>query len=152
VDGRILAEREKKAKTGVKGVLADYKAAMAMEAAQAVADAEQREAIIRRMVEGSKRAPDDVLVQAAQQVRDYPSIFKSGMLDRCITHQIDVRACYHAKGCAGQRRGRGRRVLCRVPEETIARLTRVIDEYGAAHMSTCTGNMLRYECVCPCVF
>ncbi len=54
----ILAERERKTKTGVKGVLADYKAAKAMEEAQAQAEAMSRAAIITRMVEGFKIQAD----------------------------------------------------------------------------------------------
>jgi len=51
----ILAERQRKASTGVKGVLADYKAAQALDAAQAQAELAQRAAIFKRMTEGAKR-------------------------------------------------------------------------------------------------
>lgn len=48
----ILAQRMRDKQTGVKGVLADYKAATAMAQAQALADAQQRAQIINRMVHG----------------------------------------------------------------------------------------------------
>lgn len=50
----ILAERERKTKTGVKGVIADYKAAVKMEQASQLAKAQFRKDILTRIAEGSR--------------------------------------------------------------------------------------------------
>mmetsp|Transcript_31216 Transcript_31216/g.52681 ORF Transcript_31216/g.52681 Transcript_31216/m.52681 type:complete len:325 (+) Transcript_31216:37-1011(+) len=50
----ILAERAGKSATGVKGVMADYKASKALERAQAQADAEYRKQVLTRIAEGCK--------------------------------------------------------------------------------------------------
>ncbi len=55
----ILAARVRKHSTGVKGVLADYQAACEMESAVRQAELLSREAVIRRIVEGSKRPIDE---------------------------------------------------------------------------------------------
>ena len=65
----ILASRLRKPGTGVKGVLADYQVACEMEAAVQEAERLKRNAIIRRIVEGSKRS-DDVL-EGIQEVTIY---------------------------------------------------------------------------------
>lgn len=51
---RILAERARKTQTGVKGVLADAKAAKALDRAEEQARRDERAAVLRRMVEGHK--------------------------------------------------------------------------------------------------
>ena len=61
----ILASRLLKPGTGVKGVLADYQAACEMEAAVQEAERLKRNAIIKRMVEGSKRA-DEILEELVE--------------------------------------------------------------------------------------
>ena len=55
----ILAERMKKGKTGVKGVLADYKAHCQMEKANRIAVAQHRQAILTRMAEGHKLSAEE---------------------------------------------------------------------------------------------
>lgn len=49
---RILADRDRKTQTGVKGVLADAKAARALDRAEEQGRREQRAAVLRRMVQG----------------------------------------------------------------------------------------------------
>jgi hypothetical protein len=61
----ILAERMRKSKTGVKGVLADYKAHCKMEKAQREAVALQRQAILTRMAEGYKMSAEESALYAA---------------------------------------------------------------------------------------
>ena len=56
---RILAERESKHNTGVKGVLADYKASLQMNNAKQIAEEENRMAILMRIAKGSTRVPDN---------------------------------------------------------------------------------------------
>ena len=56
----ILEQRERGKQTGVKGVLADYKAAQQLAAAQSEADALQRAAVLTRMVEGCKIQAEEV--------------------------------------------------------------------------------------------
>lgn len=67
----ILNERQKKSKTGVKGVLADYKAACELDKAQREATANYREAVIIRMTEGSKLSLEEslLLVQQKSQLK-----------------------------------------------------------------------------------
>ena len=60
----ILAERMRKSKTGVKGVLADYKAHCKMEKAQREAIALQRQAILTRMTEGYKMSAEESALYA----------------------------------------------------------------------------------------
>lgn len=55
----ILAERERKSKTGVKGVLADYKTAKKMEEAQRQAAEANRNAILLRIAQGAKRSLEE---------------------------------------------------------------------------------------------
>ena len=67
----ILNDRQKKSKTGVKGVLADYKAACDLDAAQRKATADYRSAVLTTMAEGHKlTAEETVLIhqQAAIKV------------------------------------------------------------------------------------
>jgi hypothetical protein len=74
---RILSEREKKHATGVKGVLADYQAAMALEQAHQAVEAANRAAIIKRMVEGSKRPAVSVfkVTIRREKIKEDTSIF-----------------------------------------------------------------------------
>jgi hypothetical protein len=65
----ILAQRDRDKKTGVKGVLADYKEAAALAEAQNIADAEQKARVIKRIVEGYKIKAEDEPVQE-QEVFD----------------------------------------------------------------------------------
>ena len=62
----ILNERQKKSKTGVKGVLADYKAACELDKAQREATAKYRAAVLTRMTEGSKLSQEES-IQLIQQ-------------------------------------------------------------------------------------
>ncbi len=58
----IIAQRERGAKTGVKGVLADYKAACALAEAEARVEAQRRAEVINRLVSGAtamEDTPDD---------------------------------------------------------------------------------------------
>lgn len=55
----IFAKRDMEHATGVKGVLADYRASCEVEAAISTANLEAREALIRRMVEGHKVQASD---------------------------------------------------------------------------------------------
>lgn len=63
----ILNERQKKSKTGVKGVLADYKAACEMDKAQRVATADYRQTVLTRMVEGSKLSQEESILLLQQK-------------------------------------------------------------------------------------
>ena len=65
----ILNERQKKAKTGVKGVLADYKAACELDKAQRKATADYREAVLTRMTEGSKLSPEESILLIQQRTQ-----------------------------------------------------------------------------------
>mmetsp|Transcript_3033 Transcript_3033/g.4633 ORF Transcript_3033/g.4633 Transcript_3033/m.4633 type:complete len:355 (+) Transcript_3033:61-1125(+) len=58
VKRKILADRESKHGTGVKGVLADYKMNMELEAAQRHSDAAERARIIDRIVKGAVRVEE----------------------------------------------------------------------------------------------
>lgn len=70
----ILAEREKKHKSGVKGVLADYKQHCQMEHAMAVQEALLRQKILTRMAEGSKRSDFET------EIDDDDDLFLAGKL------------------------------------------------------------------------
>ena len=73
----ILNERQKKSKTGVKGVLADYKAACELDKAQREATADYRQAVLTRMVEGSKLSHEEsvlLLQQKGEMVCHYLSV------------------------------------------------------------------------------
>ena len=61
----ILAERASQAQTGPKGVLADAKMSKALDKAEREAKKQQREAVLRRMVEGHKVPAGDVTAAAA---------------------------------------------------------------------------------------
>jgi hypothetical protein len=63
----ILAERMKKSKTGVKGVLADYKAAKEMERAQERVNADHRHAVLMRIAGGYKMNPSEALLLQQQE-------------------------------------------------------------------------------------
>lgn len=60
----ILAERMKKSKTGVKGVLADYKAHCKYEKAQQEAALQHRHAVMMRMAEGHKLTAEESAMYA----------------------------------------------------------------------------------------
>jgi hypothetical protein len=64
----ILAERMKKSKTGVKGVLADYKAHKAMERAAQEAKVAFQDSVFKRIAEGYKLSPEEALL--IQQQKD----------------------------------------------------------------------------------
>jgi hypothetical protein len=68
----ILANRLTRPATGVKGVLADYRASCELDAAIRSAEAANRNAILRRMVEGHKIQPS-----AAAEVL-YVGVFELG--------------------------------------------------------------------------
>ena len=55
---RILAERIGKSKTGVKGVIQDYKTHQKLMDAHRDSEIAERKAILRRIAEGSKRQAD----------------------------------------------------------------------------------------------
>jgi hypothetical protein len=63
----ILNERQKKSKTGVKGVLADYKAACALDVAQRTATAEYRKDVLTRISEGYKMTAEESILMMQQQ-------------------------------------------------------------------------------------
>lgn len=71
---RILAERARKTQTGVKGVLADAKAAKALDRAEEQARRNERAAVLRRMVEGHK-------VPAAEAQAELLSLAQAAALD-----------------------------------------------------------------------
>lgn len=58
----ILNDRQKKSKTGVKGVLADYKAACDLDAAQRKATADYRSAVLTTMAEGHKLTAEETIL------------------------------------------------------------------------------------------
>lgn len=70
----ILAERERKTKTGVKGVIADYKAAVKMEQAAKMAKDQFRRDILTRMAEGTR-------VTSSQQINNVPIIKSEDEVD-----------------------------------------------------------------------
>jgi len=70
----IIAEREKKSKTGVKGVIADYKQHCQMEHAMAIQEALLRQKILTRMAEGSKRSDFET------EMEDDDDLFVAGQL------------------------------------------------------------------------
>lgn len=62
----ILNDRQKKSKTGVKGVLADYKAACDLDAAQRKATANYRSAVLTVMAEGHKLTAEETMLKLEQ--------------------------------------------------------------------------------------
>ena len=64
----ILNDRQKKSKTGVKGVLADYKAACDLDAAQRKATADYRSAVLTTMAEGHKLTAEETILIHQQAV------------------------------------------------------------------------------------
>ena len=67
----ILAERMKQHNTGVKGVLADYRASVAMDREEQISKQAHRQAVLTRMAEGYKLRPDDV---AQEDVAVQPNV------------------------------------------------------------------------------
>jgi hypothetical protein len=61
----IIAQRLRNPSTGVKGVLADYKADQALRTAQRQAQKDYREAVLNRIANGAKAAPTSVFRQEA---------------------------------------------------------------------------------------
>mmetsp|Transcript_25700 Transcript_25700/g.24564 ORF Transcript_25700/g.24564 Transcript_25700/m.24564 type:complete len:299 (+) Transcript_25700:147-1043(+) len=68
----ILNDRQMKSKTGVKGVLADYKAAVAMDKAQREATANYRQAVITRMTEGHKLSAEESVLLMQEKSQQKP--------------------------------------------------------------------------------
>ena len=64
----ILAERMRKNKTGVKGVLADYKAAVELDKAHRQAVSDHRQAVITRMAEGYIMSPEESMLLQSQKM------------------------------------------------------------------------------------
>lgn len=60
---KILAERMGKSKTGVKGVLEDYKTHQKLMDAHRNAEVAERQAILRRIAQGGKREPESITVR-----------------------------------------------------------------------------------------
>lgn len=67
----ILNERSGKHNTGVKGVLADYKANQALKEAERQAKIQEREAILTRMVQGARISNEDI--QSSEFVQTNPT-------------------------------------------------------------------------------